>query len=295
MHPPLVSVLMTSYNREKYISDSIRSVLHSTYENFELIVVDDGSSDNTVQIARSFETNDKRVKVYVNPKNLGDYANRNMAASYAKGKYLKYLDSDDMIYRHGLEVFVTMMEEHPDVALGIGSISTQKREPFPIVIKAETAHRHHFFKDSYLNCGPSGVIIKNDVFKKLGGFSGKRMVGDVELWLKITSTFDVMILPPSLIYWRQHEDQEFFAGIRNGIYIQMELPMIEEALSEGRSNLTGKEKQIILNYYKKITARGIINIAIKKRKVKEAIRLTSQLRITAKDFFNAVFFIRKPL
>src|SRR4051812_47750099 len=92
---PLVSVLMTSYNREKYIAQAIESVIASTYSNLELIIVDDCSKDSTVSIARSYAENDKRVKVYVNEKNLGDYPNRNKAASYATGKYLKYVDADD--------------------------------------------------------------------------------------------------------------------------------------------------------------------------------------------------------
>ncbi|MEO8414525.1 MAG: glycosyltransferase family 2 protein [Ginsengibacter sp.] len=91
---PLVSVLMTAYNREKYIAPAIESVSASTYNNFELIIVYDGSSNNTVNIAKSFASIDHRVSVYVNEKNLGDYPNRNKAASYAKGKYLKYVDSD---------------------------------------------------------------------------------------------------------------------------------------------------------------------------------------------------------
>ncbi len=91
---PLVSVLMTSYNREKYIAEAIRSVLASTYTHFELIIVDDHSKDSTVMIARSFADIDNRVRVHVNEKNLGDYPSRKEAASYATGKYLKYVDSD---------------------------------------------------------------------------------------------------------------------------------------------------------------------------------------------------------
>src|SRR6186713_1635409 len=104
---PLVSVLMTSYNREKYISDAIESVLASTYVNFEVIVVDDCSKDRTVELARSYAERDSRIKIYENEKNLGDYPNRNRAATYAKGKYLKYIDADDYIYPWGLELLIS--------------------------------------------------------------------------------------------------------------------------------------------------------------------------------------------
>ena len=106
MNNPIASILTTVYNREKYIAACIDSVLASSYQDWELIIVDDVSTDASVAIAKSYEKKDPRIKVYVNEKNLGDYPNRNKAASYAKGKYLKYLDADDIIYPHGLEVMV---------------------------------------------------------------------------------------------------------------------------------------------------------------------------------------------
>src|SRR5688572_29970543 len=97
MSGPLVSVLMTAYNREKYIRDAIQSVLNSGYNNFELIIADDGSTDNTASIAREYAAQDTRIQFVENEQNLGDYANRNKVASMARGKYLKYVDSDDTI------------------------------------------------------------------------------------------------------------------------------------------------------------------------------------------------------
>ena len=92
---PLVSILMTSYNREKYIHEAIESVLASTYKNFELIIVDDGSTDSTLQIAYAYAKKNERIRVYNNEKNLGDYPNRNKAASYASGEYMMFVDSDE--------------------------------------------------------------------------------------------------------------------------------------------------------------------------------------------------------
>ncbi|MBN2572301.1 MAG: glycosyltransferase family 2 protein, partial [Ignavibacteriales bacterium] len=85
MDTPLVSVLMTVYNREKYISEAIESVIKSTFKNWELIIVDDQSKDNSFEIAKCYENKDERIRVFINDKNLGDYPNRNKAASYARG------------------------------------------------------------------------------------------------------------------------------------------------------------------------------------------------------------------
>ncbi|HMI62055.1 MAG TPA: glycosyltransferase family A protein, partial [Puia sp.] len=140
---PLVSILMTAYNREKYIGAAIESVLASTYTQFELIVVDDRSKDRTVEIARGYEAKDSRLRVYINETNLGDYPNRNQAASYAKGVYLKYVDADDYIYPWGLELLVRMMEQFPDCGWGLCSLPQNIKEPFPIRLTPVEAYQYH--------------------------------------------------------------------------------------------------------------------------------------------------------
>ena len=82
---PTISVLVTVYNREAYLAETLRSILNSTFQDFEIVVVDDCSSDRSVDIARQFASKDNRIVVHVNKKNLGDYHNRNKAASLAKG------------------------------------------------------------------------------------------------------------------------------------------------------------------------------------------------------------------
>ena len=131
MNNVVVSILTTCFNREKYLTACIDSVLASTHQNWELIIVDDVSTDTSVAIAKSYEKKDPRIKVYVNEKNLGDYPNRNKAASYAKGKYLKYLDADDIIYPHGLEVMVHTMEQFPEAGLGISQKVVEDVKPYP--------------------------------------------------------------------------------------------------------------------------------------------------------------------
>src|SRR5258708_6892254 len=81
---PLISVLMTSYNREDFISEAVESVLAQTCGNFELIVSDDCSTDRTLDIVRSYASKDSRIRISVNERNLGDYRNRNRAASLAR-------------------------------------------------------------------------------------------------------------------------------------------------------------------------------------------------------------------
>lgn len=92
----LVSVIMPAYNCEKYIEEAINSVLFQTYSNLELIVIDDGSKDNTVKIIERLIKKDSRVKFYKNEKNLGVSATRNKGISLANGDWIAFLDSDDI-------------------------------------------------------------------------------------------------------------------------------------------------------------------------------------------------------
>lgn len=265
MRNPLVSVLMTAFNREKLIGQAIESVLASTYPDFELIVVDDGSSDSTVEIAKDYAAKDNRIKVFINEKNLGDYPNRNRAASHAKGKYIKYLDSDDLIYPHGLQALVHFMELDEEAGMGISYKRNIVHQPFPLILKPSESLRHHFFTEGFLDCGPTGTIIKRDCFEKIGGFSGKRMIGDLELALKMASRYKVMILPPALSFWRDHGDQEIAFGIANDMYRGMSEQVLREQFAGlSDSILTQGERAEILRRQSRANRWGSYKAFIKR-------------------------------
>ena len=205
---PLVSVLMTTYNREKYLAQAVESVLASTYENFELIIADDQSKDSSLAIARDFATKDSRVKVVLNEKNLGDYPNRNKAASLATGKYLKYVDADDLIYPTGLEVLVSGMEKFPTAGFGLGSLPQDKFRIFPFMLTPAEAYHRHYFKEQLFHKAPLSAIIRKDTFDEVGGFTGRRYLGDFEMWHILAARFPVVLMPHGVVWYREHEEQE---------------------------------------------------------------------------------------
>jgi glycosyltransferase involved in cell wall biosynthesis len=222
---PLVSVLMTSYNREKYIAEAIDSVLCSSYRDFELIIVDDGSKDRTIEIARQYAGKDQRVKVYLNEQNLGDYPNRNKAASYATGKYLKYVDADDLIYPWGLELLVQMMEKFPDAGWGLCSLEQDRNRIFPFELGPKEAYEYNFFGPGLFLKAPLSSIIKREIFEQSGGFAPLRMVGDYEMWHRLARNFPVVLMPHGIVWYREHSEQEMnshsqFLGIYEGIKIK---------------------------------------------------------------------------
>jgi len=209
MVTPLVSVLMTAYNREKYIAEAIESVLASTFQDFELIIVDDCSRDHTVEIVRRY-TSDPRLQVHVNEKNLGDYPNRNRAASLAKGQYLKYVDSDDYIYPRGLQIMVEMFEPFTEAAVGFCSFAQVSERPYPFQLSPREAYQYSYFNrtHSIFSRASLSSIIRRDKFEAVGGFTGKRMVGDFEMWHILAARFPVVLLPDGIVWNREHPAQE---------------------------------------------------------------------------------------
>jgi glycosyltransferase involved in cell wall biosynthesis len=108
----LVSVIMPNYNCEKYIDETIQSVLAQTYTNWELLIVDDCSKDNSVEIIKSYQAKDDRIKLLINEKNSGAAASRNWALRDAKGKWIAFLDSDDLWLPEKLEKQIAFMENN---------------------------------------------------------------------------------------------------------------------------------------------------------------------------------------
>jgi len=285
---PLVSVLMTAYNREKYITEAIESVLASTYANIELIIVDDCSTDRTVELAKRYGERDDRVRVFVNEENLGDYPNRNKAASYANGKYLKYVDADDLIYPWGLELLINMMEQFPDAGWGLCSLEQDLNRPFPFLLAPGDAFRYNYFGPGLFHKAPLSSIVKNDAFKAVEGFSGKQHVGDHELWHMLAKYFPVVLMPHGIVWYREHEDQQMHSN--------RTIPQIDFKYTCGAYHfileskdipLSKKEKQTIITRMKKDIIKLII-IKILKMQLSLALDFIKMFNDKKYGYKNAV-------
>jgi len=208
MTSPAISVLMTTYNREKYVGAAMESVLNSSFKDFELVIVDDRSTDKTVDIVREWQAKDDRVKLFINEQNLGDYPNRNQAAAHATGKYLKYVDADDLIYPWGLQILWECMERFPEAGWGLCSLAQDKARPFPFVLETQEAYRYHYLGPGLFHKAPLSSIIKKELFDAVGGFEPGRMVGDFEMWHRLAFQSPVVLMPHGMVWYRAHDDQE---------------------------------------------------------------------------------------
>ncbi|MDH7911518.1 glycosyltransferase family 2 protein [Winogradskyella sp. SYSU M77433] len=288
MEKPLVSVLMTVYNREKYIAEAIESVIASTYKNWELIIVDDQSKDNSVAIAKSYAQKDTRIKIHINDVNLGDYPNRNQAARYANGKYLKYLDADDIIYPFGLEQLVFYMEKFPESAYGLCSLSQDKQNIYPFMLGPREAYYRHYFEFPIFHKAPLSAIIKKVDFDEVGGFTGKQHLGDFEMWHILSKSKNVVLMPQGLVWYREHDDQQMNDN-RTDPYVPFKyLLLSEEMLKSNSCPLSAKEadKALELNYKKQ--SRAVLSAA-KHHSFKKSFQLYKESKnVTLFSILNSV-------
>ena len=277
---PTVSVLTTVYNRAKFLGECIESVQQSRFTDYEHIIVDDGSTDDSVAIARRYAAQDPKIKLFINEKNLGDYPNRNQAAKHASGKYLKYLDADDL---HGpwiLNIMVDAMEQFTDAGLGLfahGKGSTL----FAHCLSPDEAYTAHY-KDGIqiFSRSPLGAIIRTSAFRELDGFPENQHVGDHEFWHTIGSVYPTVILPSKLTHYSIHEDQQS-ADNRTDIRVPFKYydAAIRGTTKAKGNNLDPAVQELVLQTIRKRQARTIL-VLLKKIKLQSASQLKEQCGLT---------------
>ena len=271
MPPPTVSGLITIFNREKILAETVTSFLNSGFSDFELILVDDCSKDASWERCQQLQAQDCRICAFRNAENLGDYANRNKAASYATGRYLKYLDADDLIYPHSLQLMVDAMRRFPEAALALSANVIDPNVPYPEKIEPAEFFRRHFFGRSPIGVGPSAAMIRRDCFEAVGGFSGRQFVGDTELWLKLAEHWPIVLLPPALVWWRRHEGQQMSLEMKRPevltIRFQLQLQVLRNTV-----HLTDEQKKMAESRLRRNHARMLVSLAIRQRRPAVAIQ-----------------------
>lgn len=281
---PLVSVLMTSYNREHCIASSIESVLESTYTNFEFIIVDDCSTDRSYEIAKEWAQKDSRIKVYRNEKNLGDYPNRNAAASYAKGKYLKYNDSDEELYYFGLQIMVECMEKFPEAALGFCQIHDEKKHPY--ILTPQEAYYRHFFKTPFFVNAPTSSMIRRAEFEKEGGFNPIRHRGDYDLWLRMGAKYPIVRLPAFMGWNYNHPGQELSLNLKYKKTLNYNIAM--QALRSDNCPLSEEDKIKATEKWEKGFVRNNVLKNFLRLKFKDAFYFIKECNIRFNTILSAL-------
>ena len=162
-----ISVLLSTYNNEKTIKDSIASILEQTYKNFELLIIDDGSEDNTLQICKSFS--DSRIKLFKNNSNIGLTKSLNKVSKYATGKYLARQDGDDISLNNRLQKQLAVFNkfDNLDIVTSRAYVENSNR-----IIPKYRNYISYKILINYLNPFIHGTLmIKNDSFIKLNRYN----------------------------------------------------------------------------------------------------------------------------
>jgi glycosyltransferase involved in cell wall biosynthesis len=213
---PTISVLVPVHNAEKYIRAAVESALSQTFEDFELLVLDDGSTDSSLSILRELEVKDTRVRVF-SRENRGVTPTRNELVSLARGLYLANLDADDVSRPQRFEKQVAYLTAHPDcVALGTGVLFIDP-EGMPL-LQVQYEITHSDIDLAHL-CGTAGsrmcnssVMMRKAAVLKVGSyFAEYRFAEDLDLFLRLAEIGKLANLSEVLLEYRRHHDSIGYA------------------------------------------------------------------------------------
>ena len=201
MANPKVAVLMSVYNGEKYLHESIDSILTQTFKDFEFLIINDGSTDKTDQILNGY--NDPRIKIINNGKNIGLTKSLNKGLKLAKGEYIARMDADDISMPGRLERELEFLDKNPAVGL-VGTyylminrkgnvLHTMKRLTESMELKEKLLRSNQFCHGS--------VMFRAECIKNLGSYR-EELVQDYDLWLRISEKYEVANISEFLYKWR---------------------------------------------------------------------------------------------
>jgi len=201
----IVSVIIPTYNRAEMVKRAIKSVFKQTYKNFEVIIVDDGSTDNTEAVIQKMRERNRRTRYIKHKKNRGGTAARNTGIKNARGKYIAFLDSDDEWLPEKLEKQMKMLQGSPtEVGVNYSAlwkIRGNKRFYFPSPkIFACDGYIHNIILEGNSYIGTPCSLVKKQVFEKVGMFDEKLAAcQETELWIRVSKYYHFQFIDEPLV------------------------------------------------------------------------------------------------
>lgn len=208
VNSPLVSVIIPVYNGAAYIAEALESILNQTYENIEIIIIDDGSTDNSLDIVKGFRSD--KIKIIVNECNIGLAATRNRGLKAAEGEYIALMDGDDVSFPNRLSAQVNLLEKHPDVGLVSShfitfeeDLQTGKQSVKKVPLDSDYIAARLPFQS--VICCPSAMMrtaVLND--HNLLFNETLKVSEDWDLWYRMSQVANVSNVDEILLYYRKH-------------------------------------------------------------------------------------------
>ena len=202
---PLVSIIIPSYNHMNYIEESIMSALNQTYDNIELIVIDDGSKDDSVAVIKKMA--DKHGFKFIHRENRGLSATLNEGINIAQGKYINTIASDDKLFNDKIEKQVRFMEDNPQFSMCYGKVIAIDNSGKEIKWSDRAAKQGWVYKDLLISnfIPAASAFIRKDVIEAVGGYDVNICIEDRDMWLRIAQKYQIGYLDEYLAYYRQHD------------------------------------------------------------------------------------------
>lgn len=243
---PLVSTVVAFLNAEKYLAEAIESVLAQTYDNWELILVDDGSTDGSTQIAFRYAGHYQgkiRYLDHPNHQNRGKSVSRNLGVRHAHGEYIALLDADDVLLPYKMEQQVEILESHPEVGMVYGPVEewfswkedpeeSDKIQKFPLpqdCIPEADALRSVWVGNNP-RCLPAtnGTLLRRRLALSVGGFDEDfRNFEDMVFWVKVSLEAPIFVSSHCWGRYRQHAESSTAVQLRDGMLGAKRLQYLE--------------------------------------------------------------------
>ena len=207
---PKISVLMPVYNAEKYLKDSVNSILNQTFTDFEFIIIDDCSTDKSLEILKNFANMDKRIRLFTNSDNLRICKTLNKGIDYANGKYIVRMDADDYSYPERLKIQYHFMESNPDFVVSGGYIEVCDENLKSIKerkykLNNEDIRKNMFFFNPFAH--PAVIYVTNAV-KEIGYYNNDLAdAEDYELYFRLGRIGKFGNVAKKLIKYRINQNQ----------------------------------------------------------------------------------------
>ena len=295
---PKISVCITSYNHANYLGETLESVLAQTFQDFEIVVADDGSRDNSLEILESYAKKFPRIKVLTHPnhENKGISRTINLAIENAVGEYIAFLGSDDVCYDYRLEKQIEIFEQDSDIALvyGLADLIDEKGNKIEGRIGRDI-NKNESPLDEMIKANHmpgSTVSVRKSCLDKIGLFDETLVYSDWELNLRITSEFKVRFIDLPLAKYRIHRSNTS-VGISAGKQLKYSNDVFYRLMEKSRRKEISIEPQILikgLDYVgKRVYDENIENFIVSATKGElklSASYLKSALGIYPKGVFN---------
>ena len=216
---PLVSVIINCRNGEKYLKESVESILSQSYKNLEIIFFDNKSEDRSFRIVKKFD--DKRIKYFKSQKTLKLYHARNLAIKKSKGKYITFLDCDDIWLKDKITKQVKFLSRNKEIKILYSNYYNLFQNKKKKSIKFKKNLKSGFITQNLLDdysIGILTVIIENKVLKKFFFNQNFNVIGDFDLFLKLSKKYKIAYLNEPLAIYRLHDEN--FSKKNYVIYIK---------------------------------------------------------------------------